>query len=255
MKNFRLGLLTLCFGLSIAHADEVALQTDAWCPYSCDSNAANRGILVDVAESILKKAGHTLVYSHLNWARAVVNVREGKADGLIDAYKSDAPDFIFPDEPIISSQMCFFTKSTDNWKFSGYDSLKGRKISVVNDYSYGEQFDKYIRDNTDKGDNSIRLLSGMDLTSRRIQMIASDRIDTIVEDGLVLPHASMEFQEVSEYKAFGGFKNVGCLPSEGLYIAFSPNKSTSKVYAELIADGVRKMKKSGELEKIVKKYQ
>lgn len=249
-----LGLLLAGLGISTVHADAINLQTDAWCPYSCEPNSTNPGILVEAAQIIFKKAGHDVKYTAVNWARAVSNVREGKADGLYDAYKSDAPDFVFPDAPVISSQQCFFVKSNDSWRFTGYDSLKNRKISVANGYSYGLEFDAYIEKNNGKGDNTIQMMSGMDLMERRVQLAAKGRIDTIIEDILVFPHQAKSHQSLAEYQSIGGFKSVGCLSKEGLYIAFSPKKNTSKTYADLLSKGLRELKSSGELDKIIEKY-
>jgi len=246
------GLLWIFTGS--ANADEIKLRSDAWCPYSCDPASDKQGILVEVAKIIFQKAGHTVDYGELNWARAIAEVREGKSDGLVDAYKSDAPDFIFPEEPVLISKMCFFVKEDDSWKFKGYDTLKGRQISVINDYSYGEKFDAYIQKNANQGDRTITILSGMDLTRRRIKQIAAGRIDTVLEDWFVFPSKVKSRQQMKEYKQIKGFKNVGCLRGEKLYIAFTPNKASSHTYADLLTKGIREMKASGELEKIINKY-
>jgi polar amino acid transport system substrate-binding protein len=39
-----------------------------------------------------------------------------------------------------------------------------------------------------------------------------------------------------------------------IYIAFSPNKSTSVRYAKMLSEGIVAMRKSGELQKILDKY-
>ena len=230
------------------NADEVKLSTDAWCPYSCDPGSDKQGILVDVAMKIFNKAGHTVNYKSMNWARAIVLVRTGKHDGLIDAYKSDAPDFIFPEESVMISKMCFFSKQEDPWEFKGYDSLKGRKISVSKGYSYGKEFDAYIEKNKGKSNSTINTIHGMDLIKRRMWQMSRGQIDTILEDWSVFSH------QVKPYKKFKGVKNAGCLPEEELYIAFSPNKNSSQNYADLISEGLREMKASGELEAIIDKY-
>ena len=47
-----------------------------------------------------------------------------------------------------------------------------------------------------------------------------------------------------------GFTGV----SGNLYITFSPNIAKSKEYAEILTKGIRRLKDSGELEKILSKY-
>ncbi|MBT5829568.1 MAG: hypothetical protein HOH77_05165, partial [Candidatus Latescibacteria bacterium] len=48
-----------------AHADEITLVADTWCPYSCDPSSDQPGILIEVAKIILEQAGHTVVYKEM----------------------------------------------------------------------------------------------------------------------------------------------------------------------------------------------
>ncbi len=245
-------LIILC--LCTAHAAEISLRSDAWCPYSCDPASDKPGILVEVARRIFQRAGHTVDYQDLNWARAIEEVREGRHDGLVDTYKSDAPDFVFPEEPIMISRMCFFVKEDDPWEYKDYNSLQDRHVSVVNSYSYGESFDDYIKKNEGKGNRIIQTLCGMDLTPRRITQMATGQIDTILEDCLVFPYQVAGHKDLPAMRTLKGFRNAGCLPGVELFIAFSPGKASSRGYADLITQGVRDMRASGELDEIVKGY-
>ncbi|MBT5830021.1 MAG: transporter substrate-binding domain-containing protein, partial [Candidatus Latescibacteria bacterium] len=221
---------------------------------SCDPSSDQPGILIEVAKIILEQAGHTVVYKEMNWARAIKEIKKGTFDGLVGAYKSDAPGFIFPAQPIMISQMSFFISEDDPWKFEAYDDLKGRKISVINEYSYGKKFDAYIQKNSNKGDQTIQELSGADATKRRIKLMALGRIDTILEDWLVFPYEIKTHQEMAEFQKFKSFKNAGNLLEAGSYIAFSPNKESSKLYADLLSKGLQDLKASGKFEEIINKY-
>jgi polar amino acid transport system substrate-binding protein len=235
-------------------ADEIHLRSDPWCPYTCDPASDKPGILVEVAQAIFEKAGHTVVYKTMNWARAIQETRKGTFDGLLGPYKSDAPGFIFPEEPVLESRMCFFVKESDPWTYEGYDSLQGRSISVINNYSYGDAFDAYILENRNKGAGTIQTLAGGNAGQRRIKLVALGRIDTILEDWLVFPNQVKARQGMAELKKIKGFRMAGFLSEEGSYIAFSPNKTSSQGYADLVSAGIRQMRQSGELEKIVDKY-
>ncbi|CAH0539257.1 substrate-binding periplasmic protein [Vibrio marisflavi] len=248
-------LLSSSFLITPTKADTVKLVSDAWCPYSCDPASEKKGILVDVAEHIFSLSGHSIDYSDLNWARAIKSVREGKYDGVIDAYKSDAPDFIFHDAPILISKMCFFVKQGDPWQYDGTKSLKGRKVSIINGYSYGELFDDYIHKNHNQGERTIVQLSGMNVTKKRIRQIQNDRTDTVLEDWKVFPYKVSHFEKHNEDSGVLEFKNAGCLAGEGLYIAFSPIQSSSEYYADLISQGLKQMQESGELTEIIRRYE
>ncbi|WP_152429898.1 substrate-binding periplasmic protein [Vibrio aquimaris] len=235
--------------------NEVILSADLWCPYTCEPSADDKGILVDAIDSILQQSGHRLDYQLVNWARAIKMARSGKYDGLIGAYVSDAPDFIFHTEPIQISKMCFFVKKDDPWKYFGKDTLKKRKISVVNAYSYGEYFDNYIVKNHNQGDKSIVQISGMDITKTRVEQLKSNQIDTVLEDWRVFPYNVATYKKNSDTQWKAEFRNAGCLPGEGLFIALSPNRGTSKEYVEIINKGLKQLVDSGKLDEIISRYE
>jgi len=219
----------------------VSLLTDEWCPYTCELNSDKPGILVEVANKLFSQDDIDIDYQLVNWARAIKKVRVGKGDALLGAYKSDSPDFIFHQDPILYSQMCFFVQANDPWLYTGLNSLLERQLSVVNGYSYGELFDQYMLQYPKK----FILLTGDELLNRASFMLYKKRIDTILEDKYVF----------HEEQLAGRLKVAGCLAKEGVYIAFTPaNKVRSKAFVNLIDAKLVELKAQGEIEKIIAKY-
>ena len=234
-------ILISLFGSKASLAQSVSLLTDEWCPYTCQLNSDKPGILVEVANKIFPQAGIEVDYQLINWARAIKIVRVGYEDALLGAYKSDSPDFIFHQEPILHSQMCFYVKASDSWSYTGLDSLAKRHISVINGYSYGESFDQYMQQHP----KNIMLLTGDALVDRVSIMLNKNRIDTILEDKYVF----------HDTKQTGQLKEAGCLPKEGVYIAFSPaNKVRAQAFVKLIDAKLVELKAQGEIKKIINKY-
>ena len=126
---------------------------------------------------------------------------------------------------------------------------------MVNAYSYGEYFDDYIVKNHNQGDKSIVQISGMDITKTRVEQLKSDQIDTVLEDWRVFPYNVATYKKNSDSQWKAEFKSAGCLPGEGLFIALSPNRDTSKDYAEIINRGLKQLADSGKLNEIVKRYE
>ena len=153
-------IFPLLFPLSL-FADTISLVTDSWCPYSYKPDSKKLCILVEVAKEIFEKKGHKVTYTEINWVRAIREVRKGTYIGLVDAYLSDAPDFIFPKEHIMISKMCFFTNLKDSWLYKGLD-FSQKKIGVIKGYSYGEKLDNYIK--TKKDLVEINRLNGLRAT-------------------------------------------------------------------------------------------
>ena len=59
------------------------LVSDLWCPYTCESDAAQRGILVDIVEEIFSQHGMTISYRVTPWQRAKHSVEAGQADAAL----------------------------------------------------------------------------------------------------------------------------------------------------------------------------
>src|SRR5262245_47560403 len=111
--------------LPSAYAAEVTLRADVWYPMNGEPNAANPGYMVEIAKESLAVGGHTINYQNLPWERAVTEVRAGKFDCVIGAYKDDAPDFIFPDEELGRVGQAFYVKKGNSWRYNGdINSLK-----------------------------------------------------------------------------------------------------------------------------------
>ncbi len=239
-----------------AKAEDVkyTFTTDEWCPYSCDPESSNPGISIEIIKEIFGNKNTS--FRAVNWARAIKEVRSGEGHAIVDAYISDAPDFIFHKTPIIQSKMCMFVKSTDSWQYTNHESLKNRKILVINGYSYGEQFDKYIIENNKQGNSNIRVLAGItgeELTKRKLKMIKRERADSILEDHLVFLKEIKDYEEKNNVKT--SFKNAGCFDPVDLFIAFTPaNKTVSEKLAQKMDEGIEAMKKSGKLDSIISKY-
>ena len=50
-------------------ADVITLRADEWCPYNCQPKSQNPGFIIEIAETVFKKAGHTIDYQVMPWAR------------------------------------------------------------------------------------------------------------------------------------------------------------------------------------------
>lgn len=246
-------LLLLSMHGRVVQAEEsrtVTLRADLWCPYNCQPRATNEGVLVDLARAAFEKAGYKVDYQLLNWARAVEQSRYGDYDGVIGALRTDAPDFVFPEEVPAASRNCFYTRPQDSWAL-GSDletSLHPRKLGVANAYSYGPQLDHYIERHRDDG--RISVLSGDDLFQRNLEKLRADRIDTLVEDHWV---AAWNLQQGGSSQE--AVRQAGCLPTVSVYIAFSPaHPERSRELAALLDKTLKQMRRSGELDHLLARY-
>ena len=250
-----LGLVMVVICAGNAHAETVTLVADGWCPYNCEPNADKPGFMIEIAREAFGKHNITVEYSNLPWARAITEAREGNFTGIIGAYYGDAPDFIFPSVPQGVSQFSFYVNAGDQWNYNGIDSLAGRSLGVINDYSYSLDLDAYIEKN--KADATlIQILSGDNAIDNNVKKLLAKRVDTIIEDRQAMSY----YLSPDEYASIRtSIRQAGTLPSGdddngAIFIAFSPKSPNAKKYADILSAETIEMSKNGALKEILGRY-
>lgn len=235
-------------------ADQIRISSDEWCPYMCEPNSEKPGYIVEIARIIFSRQGHGLDYTAMPWSRCISYAREGKREALPGATKGEVPDFVFPDESFGISQTHFFVRKGDRWRYSGVDSLKQVNVGIQDDYEYGESVDGYFKKN--KGTRKVQVVSGESPIRTNIRKLLKGRIDVVPEDNAVFLNAAKDMGVLDQIQDAGAMTVTTRKDLEELklYLAFSPDNPKSKKYAEILSEGIRQMRKSGELEVILAKY-
>jgi polar amino acid transport system substrate-binding protein len=246
MKKILLMIGRIFYSVS-SFSDEISLTSDLWCPYACDPKSANPGFMVEIAKVIFENAGHKVNYNIVNWARGISETRVGKYNGIIAASKTDAPDFIMPTMAAGHSSNFFWINKDNNWVYKNLDSLKGRKIGVINSYSYGEEVDLPVQNKNP----SYLIVSGDDALAKMVRMTDGKRLDGFVENPFVLSYL---LKDMSEYKDKFKSASLNITKDTELFVAFSPQNPKSKQYAEIMSKGMSELRKSGKLKVILSKY-
>ena len=240
-------LFNLVFHTSIM-ADTITIASDKWCPVSCEPGSKNPGFMVEMAQSIFAKAGHRIEYKKIPWARTLLMVRHGDIHGAIGAYINDAPDFIFPDKEQAMIGFHMFTSKDNSWTYKGLSSLDNILLGAIKDYSYLDEIDAYIGKNKNNR-RRVFLGHGDDPLKKNTQLLLYDRRNAIIETDLVFWHVATQMGVQNKLKSAG----IAAKPNKA-YIAFSPALPKSKEYARILSIGMVELRKTGELEKIINKY-
>ena len=246
---FLFAIVILYLPFSNAMADNLVIAADRWCPYNCAPNTAKPGYMVEIAQRTLAKAGHTVEYKLVPWARAVKEGREGKLTGIIGAYVDDAPDFVFPKNELAMSGDVVFVLKEKNWTYRDISSLPGMSIGVIKGYAYSsEELNDYIK-KYGNDDKKIQFVFGDNPCEANIRKLAAGRMDAVIESPAVFWYTATQMKMKDKFKSAGSISR----PKEA-YIAFSPANAKSKEYARILSDGIDAMRKSGELKTILEKY-
>lgn len=231
-----------------AMADVITLRGDAWCPYNCEPGSAKPGYVIEIAKEVFGKAGHTVDYKTLNWARTLDNVRNGEFVGAIGASKDDGKELLFPKLPIGKSGNTFAVRADDTFEYKDVASLDGKVLAIIDGYGYTDTINDYIAKN--KSDSKkITTTPGDGALANNLNKLMAKRADLVIEDGNVLN------SEIADMKLDGKVRVLkDPLPASDIYIAFSPKNPKSKEYMEVFDKGVAELRSSGKLAEILAKY-
>lgn len=245
--------LLVLFGFTNwAVAEDVVLVGSDWCPYICAKKdnpgalADNPGYIVDVLRHALK--GNTILYESPSWKRAILETRRGTYNAIVGIYTSVAPDFVYPQNEAGYSKMCFYVKNDNPWRYDGIDSLSGVVLGVIDGYYYDEgEVDAYIKTNR-KDESKIESIPGERGLIQNLEKLLMGRITAIIDDHQVVEYTA------KKHRLPGVFHLAGCLKGLDVHVGFSPAKSKSAEYAQKTSESVMKLRKTGELKKILGRY-
>lgn len=249
-KIILFGVLMGFLASPVKAEETITLVADEWCPYNCAPNGEKKGFMVEIATQAFAKHGIKVSYKTLPWSRAINDVRNLKYTAIIGSSYDDAPDFIFPKLSQGKIRNAFFVEKDSKWKYTGKDSLKTISLGVIADYSYNEEIDAYIKENA-KNPRLVQIVAGDKALNNNVLKLLEGRIHALLEDESVMNNYLSDFTEASSIRIAGYLPETR---SDNIYIAFSPKEPKAKEYAEILATETKKMRKNGELKKILVRY-
>lgn len=244
-------LFFLCYTQETIGENVVLVGSD-WCPYICTQSdnpnvlAEKPGYIVDIIQYALK--GNKISYESPSWKRSILETRKGTYHAIVGIYISVAPDFVYPENEMGYSRMCFYVKQDNPWKYTGIKSLSKVVLGVVDGYYYDEgDVDAYIKANLNNT-SKIESVPGTRGLIQNLEKMLLGRITAIIDDYQVVEYTT------SLHKLTKEFKLAGCLQGLNVHVGFSPAKSQSGEYAARVSEAVVKLRRSGELKKILENY-
>ncbi len=227
----------------------ISMTGEKWAPYNNYAvDKEQPGFMFEIVQIIFQEHGISVSYEEVPWARAIMHTRFGRTNALIGPAKTDAPDLIFPTEPIGFTKNVFYVKADTNWKFDGIKSLSSIRLGVLKNMTYGEELDRYIAENR-KNNRRIIITHGLGYLAKNFFLLDNQRIDATIDDFMVINYFFKQNNNAHKFKAAG---TIG--QGYGIYLAFSPKYPNAKEMCMLIDNGVAKLRKSGRLKKILAKY-
>lgn len=236
------------FWYAPAPAQTITLAADEWPPFNTRLSHLGEGYIVDAARKIFEPQGYTVVYENMPWKRALEMTKAGKIDGAIGASKNDGIGLIFPTEELARTKMAFYVRRGNPWRFTERSSVSQVTIGAIAGYDYRNWLNTYINNNRDNF-TKVQVITGDEPLKRNLTKLILERIDVVVDNEAVIQYVAKKIG-ISEKIACAGHDSEPSM----LYIAFSPHNPQSPKYAEMLSQGIIRLRENGELKKILDKY-
>ncbi|WP_101759739.1 ABC transporter substrate-binding protein [Oceanicoccus sp. KOV_DT_Chl] len=229
-------------------ADHITLVADRWYPYNGIPESPKPGYIIEIANRVFSQAGHTVDYQIMSWERALRLTREGKKNCVIGAYKSEAPDFIFPSTHQGVDQTIFIKRKADPWLYNGIESLHTIRFGVIGGYEYSDEITAYINQ-YQNNPQRISIARGKFPLEENMRALKNGEIGALLGSRTVI-NATIEKQQWLNQFVFAGEADV----TSKIYLACSPANPKSHDYVAILDEGLKQLRKQGDLDKILAKY-
>lgn len=221
--------------------------SDPWLPYAGIAGTAQEGYVVDILRTIFEPQGFQILYSNEPWSRCIFDTRNGYHTGIIGAELQDAPDLIFPREPIGVNMPAFYTSPGSSWVFSGVQELTRIRLGLIQDYFYHPDLEEFTR--LHRGSDHLVLARGNDALDHLVTLLRENHIDALVENRMVVSFCR------DRKAAFRDLREAGALvPGGALFVAFSPRIPRARELVAMLDDGIRNLRESDKLIDVLRPY-
>ncbi|KPX34889.1 Amino acid ABC transporter periplasmic amino acid-binding protein [Pseudomonas tremae] len=233
------GLLVFLLMAQAGAAEKLRLVADPWPPFT-DALLLNGGLATDIVTTALHRAGYSTAYEQVPWARAMLGLREGRHDVLINAWFSEDREKVgqFSTEYLLNRIRLIKRKESPMGSLT-LEQMHDYRIAVVRGYAYSPAFDN---------DALLKKVLVQNFSSA-VRMLAADRVDLALEDEYVARYnLGLESEEVRNRVAFV----PGSLSENSLHILVSLKNPE---HARIVADFDREiaaMKADGTYEELLR---
>ena len=245
-------LAAVCAGMMVtmagaADACKLSFAWDPWAPYQMIEHGKLTGFDIEVFDGIAKKAGCEVTYREQSWTRSMEDLKNGTLDMVGGASLTEERKLLynFSDAYRMEKMSLFIRKEdADNLPLNKISDIiaANMKISVVKDYSYGDEFDAIA-----EGPDGAKYVEYSADSEHNIDKVVNKRADGFIDDELVGVYLA---------KKAGVFDKLSISPVEisvgNVHFMFS-----KKVPAEHIArinQAIKDFENSQEYKQLVSKY-
>jgi polar amino acid transport system substrate-binding protein len=220
----------------------ITLANGEWPPL-LGEKLPQHGAASQIVSRAFALRGIEVQYQFVPWKRALEQTRSGDFAGtLLWSLNEDRKNSFLISDPVYRSQTVLFYHSAKPIHWQQLTDLKGLRMGVTNGYSYGMQWEKLRQQGffkTDVANTDLQNLSK--LLSQRIDAFPCE---AIVCQHLIAHHFPPITQQVLTF-------NPTVVHSEGLHLLLNKRLPNGQWLLTQFNQGLKQMKKSGELDQLL----
>lgn len=235
-----------------------ALATDyefiwnPYCPYTCDAKLENgkEGVAIEIIRAVFKDSEHTVSFKRIDsWLRAKRLVKSGMSDGMaFTFYQHDKTEngYLTPETPMLMVKGIAYLSLPKN-QMTPFRVTDVARFNAIGNY-YGavnsnRRLARYLAENPHK----TIYVTGSNILKRVREMLDIGRIEIWLDSPDLLNYMVTKYPQYAvSTSPTGNAEYAGML--------FDESKPQSKALAKMMDEGIVKLRKSGELEKILARY-
>ena len=137
-------LIFVSFSPTLLGANTIKISTGHWPPYLSE-DLPGGGFVSQIIRESFESEGVDVEFAFLPWSRALAMTKSGKyqASAIWSCTESRSRDFLFS-SPLLPYQYVFYHRAAEAFDWEALVELKGKKVGLTQDYSYGETLSDVI---------------------------------------------------------------------------------------------------------------
>lgn len=239
---YKIVILLILFNFILVKSDTIKIAADDYEPYIKINEREVSGILIEIVTKSFEKSKIDVNYKKYPWKRAYELTKITEIDASIPWFRTQSreEDFIFSDEIIFNQNKFFVFKGRnikEDFEWKNLEDFKKYKVGGVIGFWYEESFEKA---------GLKAEMVGNDF--QNFQKLKNNRIDTLIVDERVgwflitqnYPENINDFFTITKPES-----------EDTLHLIVSKKHPKGKEIIEKFNEGLKKLKKSGEYDKII----
>ncbi|OMH37557.1 ABC transporter substrate-binding protein [Motiliproteus sp. MSK22-1] len=239
-----LGLLLLLPNVETAKARPlIACGHPFYPPVSWVSNGQLTGLAPKVTQQIFAELGQQVILSaESNWKRCLLEVQQGNADIVVAAYRIARREryLNYSNQHMISDIVTLFVNRENPIHFQQLEDLQGKTVGLLLGDSFGDNFDRFVQQN-----------SPIEYVSRgqqNFQKLALGRIDYMPLGQL---SGQLQSRKLGFYQHITALQKV--ITTEYYYLAVGKNSGLQQ-YLPAVNRRLREMHRDGTIRRLTKQF-